>query len=482
MQTLYWHDYETSGTDPARDRPLQFAGVRTDTELNIIGESLVHYCCPADDLLPQPEACLVTGITPQTALAQGVVEAAFIKRIHQEFATPGTCVVGYNNLRFDDEFTRHTLYRNFYDPYAREWQHGNSRWDIIDMVRLTRALRPQDIEWPDQENGDPSFRLEELTAANGIEHGAAHDALSDVYATINLAKLIRARQPRLYHYIFEQRDKRVVARQLDLRQQQPVLHVSSMYPAAQFCTAMVVPVAAHPTNRNGVIVYDLRHDPAALLSLDAQQIRERLFTPRDQLPEGVERIPLKTIHLNKCPVVVPMKTLDEASAQRLQIDIEQFTTHLDLLKGEPSLAAKVAEVFADRHFDPQQDPDLSLYSGGFFGDADRAKMEGIRRMAPSQLATANPAFDDARLPEMLFRYRARNYPQTLSAQEHVRWQVYRMARLTAQEGGGSITLAQYNEEIQRLSEIYSDSTSDMAVLQALRSYAEQLIPATPGSQ
>ena len=108
--------------------------LRTDEALNEVGEPLVIYCRPARDVLPHLEACLLTGITPQLADAQGVSESEFIDCIHTELAQPGTCGVGYNTLRFDDEVTRNTLYRNFYDPYAREWQHGNSRWNLAEMT------------------------------------------------------------------------------------------------------------------------------------------------------------------------------------------------------------------------------------------------------------------------------------------------------------------------------------------------------------
>ncbi|MCP4042374.1 MAG: exodeoxyribonuclease I, partial [Gammaproteobacteria bacterium] len=240
-KTMYWHDYETFGTDPMRDRPAQFAGIRTDEDLNIIGEPLVRFCRPAADMLPQPEACLVTGITPRIATDKGVSEAEFIGAVHRELALPGTCGVGYNTIRFDDEITRYALYRNFFDPYAREWQNGNSRWDIIDMARLTRALRPQGMEWPNYADGSPSFRLEDLTAVNGIHHEGAHDALADVHATIGLARLIRDRQPRLFEYIYRQRDKHSVTQKLNLAAKEAVLHVSSMYPREYGCTAIVVP-------------------------------------------------------------------------------------------------------------------------------------------------------------------------------------------------------------------------------------------------
>lgn len=189
--SFYWHDYETFGRWPRRDRPAQFAGVRTDAELNEIGPSLMHYCQPAPDFLPDPESCLLTGILPQTCLEQGLPEHAFAAAIERELAAPGTVGVGYNTIRFDDEVTRHLFWRNLMDPYAREWQNGCGRWDLLDVVRCTYALRPEGIEWPRHEDGRTSFKLEHLTAANGLAHEAAHDALSDVRATIGLARLIR---------------------------------------------------------------------------------------------------------------------------------------------------------------------------------------------------------------------------------------------------------------------------------------------------
>ncbi|MGL4994969.1 MAG: exodeoxyribonuclease I, partial [Deefgea sp.] len=181
--TFFWHDYETFGAVPRLDRPSQFAGIRTDGELNEIGEPLMIYCQPANDFLPDPFACLLTGITPQTCLEKGVPENQFANQIERELATPGTIGVGYNTIRFDDEVTRYLFWRNLMDPYAREWQNDCSRWDLLDVVRATYALRPAGIEWPINEEGKVSFKLEMLSAANGLVHEAAHDALSDVRAT-----------------------------------------------------------------------------------------------------------------------------------------------------------------------------------------------------------------------------------------------------------------------------------------------------------
>jgi exodeoxyribonuclease-1 len=286
QNTLYWHDYETWGEVPAQDRPSQFAGVRTDENLNIVGEPLMIYCQPSPDALPKPDACLITGLTPQTALAKGLPEYQFAAKIHAELSRPGTCGVGYNSIRFDDEVTRYMLYRNFYDPYEREWRNGNSRWDIIDIVRMTRALRPEGIEWPNYEDGRPCFKLDMLTAANQLDHQAAHDALSDVYATIALAKLVKNRQPKLFDYAYRLRDKRFVNSLIDIAGHKPLLHISSRFASENGNAALVLPLAIHPTNKNSVIAYNLAFNPKDLLSLSAGELRERLFTRTEDLPAG----------------------------------------------------------------------------------------------------------------------------------------------------------------------------------------------------
>src|SRR3546814_14818171 len=125
--SFLFYDLETFGTDPRRSRIAQFAAIRTDAQLNEVQAPVEFFVKPADDLLPSPMATLVTGITPQDALRDGVTEAEAFARIFEEMARPETCTLGYNSLRFDDEFVRHGLFRNFRDPYEREWRGGHSR-------------------------------------------------------------------------------------------------------------------------------------------------------------------------------------------------------------------------------------------------------------------------------------------------------------------------------------------------------------------
>jgi exodeoxyribonuclease-1 len=475
--TFYWHDYETWGADPRRDRPCQFAGLRTDAELNPIGSPDAFFCRPAADLLPQPDACLVTGITPQRASDEGLIEAEFAARIESILGMPGTCGVGYNSMRFDDEVTRNLLYRNLRDPYAREWQNGNSRWDLIDTLRLAHALRPEGIEWPTHEDGNVSFRLEHLTGANAIPHAGAHDALADVRATVALARRLRSAQPKLFAYALSLRDKHRVRQLLD--QGQPLLHVSSRYPAAQGCIAPVIPVADHPVNANGVVCFDLREDPAVLTDLSVDELRLRLFTRSDELPEGVTRVPLKTVHVNRAPVVAPLGTLTAHAAERWSIDPGCVARHARVVaRHAQAIRERVREVHQPREdVTAETDPDLMIYSGGFLSHQDRRALGSLLGETPEGLAQAKPRFDDPRLPEMLFRYRARNWPETLGAEERETWDEFRLTRLTDPSAGGSITIEAYQQRLADLAETHAADPDKLAVLEALSQWGERVMDA-----
>lgn len=470
MNTFYWHDYETWGVNPAVDRPAQFAGLRTTETLEVIGEPLMLYCRPAEDILPQPEACLVTGIAPQKAEAEGVSEAEFMCQVLAQLGQPGTCALGYNTLRFDDEVTRYSAYRNFYDPYEREWQNGNSRWDIIDLVRTCYALRPEGIEWP-MVDGRPSFRLEHLTAANGIGHGNAHDALADVQATIALAKLVKHRQPALFHHLYELRAKQKVAGLFDWQNRKPLLHISSMFKAEQGCASLVLPLAPHPTNKNAVIVVDLLASPEDLIQLDAEAVAARVFTAQAELPEGVARIALKAVHLNKCPVLLPPNALTGPLAKRLGIDLEACERHWQRLLRE-DLTAKVQQVMGRSEFSVRTDPEQQLYDA-FIAKQDRTVMAEVREADVNGLRERNFVFADKRLQEMLWRYKARNFSGSLTAREQAQWFEFCQARL----GEGEAGIASVTELHQRIRTIDSEqnlSKAQKIVLQQLGRYANDL--------
>lgn len=474
QSTFYWHDYETWGVNPRLDRPAQFAGIRTDAELNIIGEPLMMYACPTSDFLPSPEAVLITGITPQKALAEGVTEAEFFKRIHQQFSRAATCVVGYNNIRFDDEVSRFGFYRNFYDPYAYSWQNGNSRWDVLDLMRLAHALRPQGINWPTREDdGLTSFKLTDLTAANDIEQVGAHDALVDVHATIAMARLVKNRQPRLFDYYFGLRHKQAVAELLSLTQPKIVLHVSGMLPVAEGCLAPVVPLLANPNNPSEIICYNLRFDPGNLLSLSAEQIHEKLYTPTLDLAEGEERLPLKGVHLNKSPALAPLSTLNHEQAEKWRVDLKQAESYWQQIQSAAGLQEKLWQVYqSEREFSPV-DADGALYED-FISREDRHQCDLLLQSEPQQLTTwPMDTFRDARLQTLLLRYRARNYPQTLNPEEQRQWLEFCQRRLVDGESGSTLTIEQFQQQLLTLAQAHSGER-EQHLLNQLSLWAQQL--------
>jgi exodeoxyribonuclease I len=487
--TLLWHDYETFGLSPRRDRPSQFAGIRTDAELNEIGEPVMLYCQPASDYLPDPGSCLLTGITPQICLQRGVPEHEFAAQIEALLAAPDTIGVGYNSIRFDDEVTRYLLWRNLMDPYAREWQNGCGRWDIQDVVRMAYALRPDGIIWPRKPEdrkppgGEiaagatrPSFKLEDLARANGLLHESAHDALSDVRATIALARLIRSAQPKLFEFCLGLHKKDRVAAELGFptspQTAQPFLHVSGMFAPERGCLAVMWPLATHPGNKNELLAWDLAYDPSELPLLDIGTLKERLFTKQSDLPEGVQRLPIKSVHLNKSPMVVKkLKTLTYEMATKWNIDIDAALVNAEKARALPDMSAIWPELF-NRPKAATPDVDEDLY-GGFVGNADRRRLNQLREMSPAELAVSRVGFDDDRLAELVFRYRARNFPQTLSEADQERWEAHRAARLLEGEGGARNVDALF-AEIDALQETTDEQGE--AILGALYDYAEMIAP------
>ncbi len=477
--TLFWHDYETSGLSKSLDRATQFAGIRTDVDLNIIEEPVALFCKVAEDTVPDPQACLLTGITPQRIEREGgVTEAEFARRIEKELGRAGTCGVGFNTIRFDDEITRNLFFRTMRDPYEREWANGNSRWDIIDLVRAVYALRPSVLTWPTDEEGKVSFRLENLADANGLVKTRAHDAVSDVETTIALARLIKERAPQLFHHHFSLRKKNNAAQHFDLTTQKPLFHVSSLHGLDKHCLAPVMPLAVHPTQANVYIVYDLTADPTPLLGLSAEDISDRVFRSKEL---QLDRLPLTTIYTNKSPFLLGPKPDDMAAlgVEKLGagFDKETATAHWKQIKAHASdIAHKVQEVYGtnERSY-INADPELSIYSG-FASRSDKSRFNAIQGSAPEKLSDfagfENPMYD-----ELLFRHRARNWPQTLSQEEAQRWDKHVSERI---HRGGPMQGRTMDDYFRILEELKANpETANHPLLPELEAWGLQRLEKTP---
>lgn len=443
MSSFFFYDLETSGLKPREDRIMQFAGQRTDKNLEPVGEPVNLLVKITDDTLPSPCAINVTKITPQDTLRDGVSEAEFCQKCMDEIFVPGTIAVGYNTVRFDDEFMRAMLWRNFYDPYEWEWKDDRSRWDILDVVRLTRALRPEGIEWPFREDGAPTNRLELITKFNGVSHEHAHDALSDVYATIAVARLIHEKQPELFRYLLKMRSKDEIKKLVNLEDKKPFVYASGRYANEYNKTTVAFPIA--PGRNGNVLVYDLRHDIDSVLDgscrlLSSSKIDGGNFggPPLEPSPAHVTNSLFPTVKelcYNKCPAVAPIGVLEKNGGwEKIGLTREIVEKNLRGLLNHPEFAEQIRSVFEARSEFPKAiEPEAALYEG-FLNDRDRVKVAAVRNAEPGRLADFHPEFDDERLPELLLHYKGRNFPETLSDTEMEKYEVYRQARLQRQAG------------------------------------------------
>lgn len=466
-KSFFFYDLETSGLSAREDRIMQFAGQRTDMDLNPVGEPVNVLIRLNDDTLPSPDALLVTGITPQKTVEEGYSEAEFARQLSEEIATPDTCMVGFNNVRFDDEFIRHFLWRNFHDPYEWSWKDGRSRWDLLDVVRMTRALRPDGIEWPVDKDGKAVNKLELLAKVNGITHSHAHDALSDVEALIDVTRLIRDKQPQLFKYLFDMRDKKAVQNLVNLEDKQPFVYVSGRYDA-KFNKATVAFPLTSGKNSN-VVVYDLRYDPTPFVDMSADSLTARLFASwEERRADDFVKIPTKELQYNRCPAVAPLGVLEQGDGwSKIRLDKDTVEKHRKILLDNPQFAENIRSVFeSGREFKSSSDAEAQLYDS-FLPDVDRVRVEAVRNATESQLADFNPEFKDERLASLLLRYKARSYPNSLTKSEHAEWEEWRAKRLQRQ-------LPAF---LKRLSALSQQPDVDTFMLEEMQLWAESIMPA-----
>ncbi|AHA27412.1 exodeoxyribonuclease I [Candidatus Liberibacter americanus] len=463
------YDYETFGNSPSLDRPSQFAAIIVDNQFEKIEDSKVFFCKPADDYIPDPDSVLITGITPQQALREGLIESEFARHIHEFFSKHNTCIVGYNNIRFDDEYSRNIFYRNFYDPYSWSWKNANSRWDLLNVVRACYAFRPHGINWPIMDDGLPSFKLEDMLIYNGFKF-KAHDAEMDVRGTLEIARLVRRAQPKLFDYFYNYRNKDCLRRLINIDNMDPLLHVSGMFGAYRANTAMIAPIAWHPIYNDYVIVCDLSGDMQVFRDLDSYELRARLYTSRDEL-NGASAIPLKLVHLNKCPIIAPITVIDPSkNAKQVRIDKKRCLDNLKLLCEQSDLREKVISIYDNTNpFLPLEDVDTQLYDG-FFCDHDRKMMDIIISTEPEKFFTLDIKFIDKRLNPLFFRYRARNFPHTLDNKEKDIWMKHIKNRFTQP------FIDKYVRKLINLYLTHKDDENKRKLIIELFDYLKQIMP------
>ena len=479
MKTFFFYDLETSGFSPQNDRIMQFAGQRTDENLNRIGEPINILVRLNDDVLPSPSALMVTKISPQKTVEEGYTEAEFSKMLVEEYFTPDTVIVGYNNVRFDDVHIQHLLWRNFYPPYDWQWKDGRSRWDLLDVVRMIRALRPEGINWPfiiNEETGEKfaANKLELLTKENGILHENAHDAMSDVDGLIDVARLLKEKQPQIFDYLFKIRSKNEVQKLVNLENPKPFVYTSGRFKVEFEKTTVAFPIA--PAKNQNVIVWDLRFSPEKFIDWSEDQILENItvdFETRSS--DDFEPIAAKILQYNKCPAVAPMGVLTEENQQRLKIDLAEIQKNLDILRKNPHFAENLrsaferrSEVFQDKSSAEKPAPEARLFEG-FVSRSDDIKIEAVRNSTDRELADFHPDFTDERLTDLLLHYKARSFPKSLSSQEKELWEEYRVKNLQKM-------MPNFMKEFQEIANNQNLNSQEEYILEEIKLWLENILP------
>ncbi len=495
-QTILWYDLETFGRNPYHDRIAQFAALRTDYSFAPVGEPLVLYAKPADDYLPDPEACLVTGITPGVCREKGIPEYQFALRIFEEMMVPGTTVAGYNSIQFDDEFIRNLFYRNLLDPYLREYSQGNSRWDLINLMRATRDLRPQGIEWPEDKDGRPLFKLEQLTEANGIGHQNAHDALADVYATIDMARLVKEKQPRLFHWAFKTRYKTELRKLFDLNSRPALVHSAAYLTREEGTTTLICPLGVPGERarqgRDTLVCADLRYNPEELVKLSVEEIRDRVFLPSAREDKRHRRFPLYQIKINKGPFIAPLNTLSDKRASALGIDVDACLRHREILLANRDLSARIREVFNEPPKSTlPNDPDYQIYSGGFISDKDRETLSYVRSGLEDILLASDsdkpslvrsfladrerlPLEDRDRITKLISRVLGRSFSPWLPERSAQSWREFCQNRILFPLLDEAMDMQKVQREIQRKIDDPATGVRGKIVLKELREYIDEV--------
>ncbi|QJC29207.1 exodeoxyribonuclease I [Enterobacteriaceae endosymbiont of Plateumaris rustica] len=458
--SFLFYDYETFGLHPSIDRIAQFACIRTNINFDIIEDPIVLYCKLPTDYIPNPKSVIIHNISPQIVNSKGILECYLAKKINKIFSKNYTCIVGYNNISFDDEFSRNLFYRNFYNPYDYCF-NNNSRWDILNLVRACCVLRPKGINWP-KINNIPVFNLEKIANINNIKlYYKSHDALSDVYTTIEVAKLIKKKQLLLYNYFFKNRTKEEILKIINLYEIKPLIYISNIYKNLNNNIGCVVPLFWSFKNRNILITFDLINNINQFINLNKKK----------DISENNFLIYIKFININNSPLLLPIKFLKNDDIKRLNFNLIYYETNFLIFKKhffeiKNIIFSCLIRFYNKNIFFDKKNVDTQLYKN-FFRYSDLQKFKIIHKTSVNKLNKF--IFDDSRAKKLLFRYRARNFPETLSKLEKNKWSLY------VKNIFNKNYIFNYTNQIKNLLDKYQNSKKYTTILNNLLKYFKKII-------
>lgn len=385
--SFIFYDTETTGTHTAFDQILQFAAIYTDEELNEI-ERFEIRCRLLPNIVPSPGAMRVTRLKvsqlTDTTLPSHYEMMCSIRQKLLEWS-PST-FLGYNTIKFDENLLRQAFYQTLHPLYLTNTL-GNSRTDIMRIAQAASVYAPGALVIPNNADGKPNYKLDRLAPANGFEHEDAHEALSDVEATLHIAKLILKRSPDVWSAFMRFSTKAAVA---DYASNEQAFCLTEFYYGDAY-SWLVAPLGASAMNSSEFYVYNLGVDPNSLSSLKNTELIARLNT----LPK-----PVRTIRTNAAPMIF---SLDDAphSASGKSLSQEELDRRVSILEADLALKKRLITVFEQTKQEWPASPHVEeqIYNG-FYQRDDEELREAFHTVDWTKRKELVERFEDQRLKKL----------------------------------------------------------------------------------
>ncbi|WP_306142626.1 exonuclease domain-containing protein [Roseibium sp. MMSF_3412] len=390
-----FYDFETTGTSPAFDQPTQFAAILTNDDLEPLKRIDVR-CRLSPHILPAPWALAVTGVTPDILTNPNLPTwFEFVQTLSALINQWGPATwTGYNNITFDEEVLRQSLYQNLHPSSYLTQMGGNDRLDVMKLVYATWNLEPDALVWPTDDSGRQSFKLDQMAPANGFAHHDAHNALGDVEATIYIASLIRDRAPDVWEQSLRNRSKQKVS---ELLQSGHPLRLIERFGATPPRSYIGAYAGSSTSNPNSV----------GFLDLDQVDPSELLLADDDVIVKAVDRTPklVRTVAVNKVPNLFEMDQIDPVITNRA-MRLAEMTDLRERIGN--AIAARFANREAPVHVEEQ------IYAE-FYSSTDQRLLKHFQTTSWEERVDVLTRLNDQRARQLGRRLIFLNRPDLLDA-------------------------------------------------------------------
>ncbi len=387
--SFIFFDTETTGLNAAFDQIVQFAAIKTDNELNETDRFELRSRIDPN-VVPDVQAMLANGLSIEALTDQNLsTHYQMIRDLNARLVSWSPAIfLGYNSIRFDEEFLRHALYRTLHSPYLTSL-HGNARNDVMSLALACSASGDNALRVPLKDSGDPSFRLHDLSAANGISILNAHDALSDTQATLELCRLVKDLNPELWRRFVRFSNKASVAD--FVASDEPFLLTESFANKAYHIP--VVFVAIEPDRPNNMLCCSLTELPGDLASMSDEQLAAKLKS----LP-----CPIRRVRTNAGPTMMPLWEAPEELFGGLSCeDLEDRATQI---VEDESLKARLTDIFCEARSEYPEPTHVEEMLYTKFSSWNDATLCNRFHAAPwGERPRTAQGFEDDRLKELALR-------------------------------------------------------------------------------